>query len=535
MTAQASELQPQDSEDLLDNDDQSSIGNPESPDVKSTEEAEKAVGDASSSSSSSSQSPVSSSSHSGQNLSRLMLLPQELFDEITSYLNPAHIVLLALVNKELMGRFLRQHPPLPPPPPDQQQPGQPPTPPGPAVPSSPWRALGDYIRTSDTAKGRIRGTLLSTLDLDLPDLVYCYKCRKMHDPFVTFMDPAYAPHKSRRCVDYSADHHMPPRATRKLIRTITKQRMRGDADYRHLLQQVNNTTTCYRGGRLGQTSLRMRYRGDSVLLRRQQVVASVNKTPFSLWLFNAQLDAAANRAAAQALPKVHRICNHLTWMDRYAVLLDRLLRPLCRKEQANEAHPVHTHACFSRDDPFDPAQPGSGHAIAERLRQLALASQTTTTTAPPDAVTVTDVPPPLGAVQCCDRCTTDFALDVAPLPAPFHWGFVLTTWLDLGRIDFCAKWDSHRDVRPGRDFRRPAGNAVPDICERFEDLTSWRAGPPRPAAAVHPLDLDRMRNYGWAERAAAGRDRYVAWASAHCVDPMTGRILDPDPLEDADY
>ncbi|RYP22401.1 hypothetical protein DL767_009060 [Monosporascus sp. MG133] len=532
MTAQASELQPQDAEDILDNDDQSSVGNPESPDAKSAEEAEKTVGDASSSSSS--QSPASSSSHSGQNLSRLLLLPQELFDEITSYLNPAHIVLLALVNKELMGRFLHQHPPLPPPPPDQQQQGQPPTPAEPAAPSSPWRALGEYIRASDSAKGRIRGTLLSTLDLDLPDLVYCYKCRKMHDPFVTFMDPAYAPYKSRRCVDYSADHHMPPRATRKLIRTITKRRMRGDAEYRHLLQQVNNTTTCYRGGVLVQVSLRMRYRGDSMLLRRQQVVASVDKTPFSLWLFKTQLDAAANRAAApQTLPKVHRICNHLTWMDRYAVLLDRLLRPVCRKEQANEAHPVHTHACFSREDPFDPAQQGSGHAIAERLRQLALASQTTT--APPDAATATDVPSLLGAVQCCDRCTTDFALDVAPLPAPFHWGFVLTTWLDLGRIDFCAKWDSHRDVRPGRDFRRPAGDAVPDICERFEDLTSWRAGPPRPAAAIHPLDLDRMRNYGWAERAAAGRDRYVAWASAHCVDSMTGRILDPDPLEDADY
>ncbi|RYP61044.1 hypothetical protein DL771_010272 [Monosporascus sp. 5C6A] len=526
MTAQASEVQPQDAEDLLDNDGQSSIGNPESPDAKSTEEAEKTAVDASSSSLS--QSTVSSSSHSRQDLSRLLLLPQELFDEITSYLNPAHIVLLALVNKELMRRFLHQHPPRPPPPPDQQQ-GQPPTQAGPAAPSSPWRALGEYVRASDSSKGKIRGTLLSTLDLDLPDLVYCYKCRKMHDPFVTFMDPAYAPYKSRHCVDYSADHHMPPRATRKLIRTITKRRMRGDAEYRHLLQQVNNTTTCYRGGVLGQVSLRMRYRDDSMLLRRQQVVAWVDKTPFSLWLFNTQLEAAA----AQTLPKVHRICNHLTWMDRYAVLLDRLLRPLCKKEQANEAHPVHTHACFSREDPFDPARPGGGHEIAERLRELALASQTAT--APPDAATATDVPPLLGAVQCCDRCTTDFALDVAPLPAPFHWGFVLTTWLDLGRIDFCAKWDSHRDVRPGREFRRPAPNAVPDICERFEDLTSWRAGPPRPAAAVHPLDLDRMRNYGWAERAAAGRDLYVAWASAHCVDPMTGRILDPDPLEDADY
>ncbi|RYP56351.1 hypothetical protein DL769_009935 [Monosporascus sp. CRB-8-3] len=258
MTAQASELQSQDAEDLLDNDDQSSIGNPESPDAKSTEDAEleKTVGDTSSSSSS--QSPVSSSSHSGQNLPRLLLLPQELFDEITSYLNPAHIVLLALVNKELMGRFVNQHPPPPPPPPDQQQQqqqGQPPTPAGPAAPSSPWRALGEYVRASDSAKGRIRGTLLSTLDLDLPDLVYCYKCRKMHDPFVTFMDPAYAPYKSRRCVDYSADHHMPPRATRKLIRTITKQRMRGDAEYRrlpaHAVPRRLDAAAAAAGGRVG--------------------------------------------------------------------------------------------------------------------------------------------------------------------------------------------------------------------------------------------------------------------------------------------
>jgi hypothetical protein len=168
--------------------------------------------------------------------SRLLDLPQELLDEITSYLSPAHVVILALVNKELLSRFLHMAQFM-----DLQPDAEGESP----VPQS-WKALGNFIKKVDVTKSKARGTLLSLLDSDIPDLVYCYKCKKMHGPFVTFMDRMYAPKKSYRCVDH-IDHHMPPRATRKLLRCITKHRNQG-LPYQDLLAQVNNTNTTYRNG-----------------------------------------------------------------------------------------------------------------------------------------------------------------------------------------------------------------------------------------------------------------------------------------------
>ncbi|KAI5923935.1 hypothetical protein F4810DRAFT_154932 [Camillea tinctor] len=439
-------------------------------------------------------------------VSKLLQLPQELFDEITKYLLPANILVLALVNKELMARFMHSAPK--PDPSDDDD----------AAPS--WKALNAYIKSMDSAKTKVRGSFLSLLDYDLLDMVYCYKCKKMHDPFISFKDRAYAPRKSSRCADWAPDHHMPPRATRKLLRTITKRRAHG-AEYRHLLQQVNNTVTTYQNGILSQTSLRIRFREESQMLRRQQVVSSIDKTALALWLFRQQLLDPA--PASISTPKVYRICNHLTWDNTYGAFFDRLTAPLCNGEHPETES--HTPACFSRDTCDMSKQ--EGHVIAERLKKRSLAAKRQPT----------DVPTLLGDVLGCDKCTTDFNLDVVALPPPFNWGFVLTTWLDLGKIDFSSKWDSHRDLRPGREYKRKH-HTHGDICDKFEDLTpmassSKQREPFRPR--ISKLNQGRMGNFGWGKRAAAGKDKYITWSSGHSCDPATGWIPDPDPLEKEDY
>ncbi|KAI0474167.1 hypothetical protein GGR56DRAFT_676593 [Xylariaceae sp. FL0804] len=538
----------------------------------------------------------------------LLLLPQELLDEITSYLPPANILALAMINKEVMKRFLNT---IEPGTNNGTVVGA-----GDAVPQMRWKALSTYINALGSSRNKVLGGFLSLLDYDLLDLVYCYKCKRLHNPFVTFRDRAFEPRKSTRCIDWAPDHHMPPRATRKLLRSITKYRMQG-ADYRPLLQQVNNTVTVYQAGSLAQASLRLRYRGDALLLRRRQVVSSVDKNALALAMFRMQLvDPPRSFVGASSTPKVYRICNHLSWHERYAAMVDRWSDKLCYVEEgqhnavlssgrspslypSDHWDPSHSVRCFmssfhTERAPVDLAKQ-EGHAVAERLAEIASSSSEQTRRRRP-----TDVPPLLGCVQGCDRCTTDFSLDVAPLPAPFHWGFVLTTWLDLGSIDFCRKWDSHRDLRPGREWRRPRGKGLTaslpgDICARFEDLagrgdddngpdggdkqsnsagsegsdsydsedssllneysggssSSSSSGDASAADAnndpnsgapwldyrphIGELDLKRMGNYGWAERAVAGQDRYVAWRNGHHCDPATGLLRDPDPLEDADY
>ncbi|KAI0004710.1 hypothetical protein F4779DRAFT_69878 [Xylariaceae sp. FL0662B] len=499
----------EDSNDAADNDDKSSIGksasSPDRPDATSSSSAlairtgaSKAVG------------LTVAEKHQEPKGSRLLLLPQELFDAITSYLGPAHIVLLALVNKELMSRFMcsvviRPDPSAPP-----DVPPSPPSPPS-------WKALNQYIRRVESSKSKNRGTLLSLLDYDLQDLVYCYKCKKLHDPFITFKDRAYAPNKATRCVDWPPDHHIPTRATRKLLRTITKRRLHGEP-YRQLLPQVNNTTTTYQKGIMVQISLRMRYRDDQLLLRRRHIISSMDKNGFAMWSF-AQLliDPPPMGRAAATLPRVFAVCNHRSWHDEYSTLVDKWLEDFCTGSHGAE-RPCRPDCCDS--GPRDLAKQ-EGHAIAERLRLVSSGGR----------AQATDVPALLGEVLGCDKCTTDFGLDVMALPAPWHWGFVLTTWLDLGPLDFCGKWDSHRDARPGREYARRDRHG--DICARFEDLGSRLHYRPR----VSEPDLERMDNFGWGQRVrdGGGRGRYMSWSSAHCCDPNTGWIEDPDPLEDTDY
>ena len=556
----------------------------------------------------------------------LLQLPPELFDEVLNYLDPASTVLLALASKRLAWRFLLAHPPTPPPCllRTAAAPRSAATSPSPEW--SPWRALDDYVRAADdlaaaASRGGGRGVdgegsphrghrarLLRTLDRDLPDLAYCHRCRRLHDPLLSFADPLYAsPHKPRACCVYSTvdedsaylssstfssssasrsstpdkrattqhtyqhrrrrrrrepnRHDLPWRASRRALRCVAKRAVRGDGSHAPLLRQVNGTRTSCRGGALAQVSVRARCHRDGegsgtrVLLRRRQVVASVDKTPLALWLFGARLEGAADGraggggsggggsyhhtsggsssssgSAGAGLPRIHWICAHLAWIDRYAVFVDRLLRPLCARVRAGLDHPVHGRACFDGRKPFDPAAQ-EGHAVAERLRQLRNAT-------PAKAVLADGSAAPLGAVRSCDRCATDFCLDVAPLPAPFGWGFVLTTWMDPGvamagpappSSDASCRINDDDEPRPDDD--RPDDGCRPDVYERFEGLR----GPGPATSDIPPRDLERIRNYGWAERAAAGGpERYVAWESAQAVDPLTGRILDPDPLDGGD-
>ncbi|KAI1496992.1 hypothetical protein F5X99DRAFT_44891 [Biscogniauxia marginata] len=491
---------------LIDNDDQSSIGHAEgsaSPNASNNAVSNPttAVANLAPDAKQPAASPPAPAQE--RKATKLLQLPQELFDEITKYLLPANILVLALVNKELMTRFVHVAP----------KPA-----PGDDNALSPWKALSRYMRRVDSSKTKVRGSFLSLVDYDLLDLVYCYKCKKMHDPFISFRDRAYAPNKSSRCADWPPDHHMPPRATRKLLRTITKYRAHG-AEYRHLLQQVNNTVTTYQNGILSQTSLRLRFRDDSQMLRRQQVVSFIDKTAQALWLFRQQLlDPAPTGNQSITLPKVYRICNHITWDSMYGPLFERLTAPLCKHEHGVVIeNPEHGPSCFSRE-PLDMSKQ-EGHTIAERLKKRSLIAKSKPT----------DVPTLLGDIIGCDKCTTDFNLDVIALPPPFHWGFVMTTWLDLGKIDFSNKWDSHRDLRPGREFKRK--NAHGDICEKFEDLQSNRDFRPR----INKLNQARMGGYGWGKRAANGKDKYMNWSSGHSCDPATGWLQDPDPLEKEDY
>ncbi|KAI0020817.1 hypothetical protein F4780DRAFT_353373 [Xylariomycetidae sp. FL0641] len=446
---------------------------------------------------------------------RLLLLPQEIFDEIISYLAPAHVLSLALVNKELLCRFVHsetgeEHHLS-----DLQA--------GAAAENVAFnllvqaskRSFNPFIRRAEVTKAKVRGSFLSLVDNDVMDLVYCYKCKTLHDPFVSFKDRGFHPTKARRCMDWPDEHHMPPRATRKLLRSIMKRRRAG-AEYRSLLQEVNNTQTIYHQiGILSQTTLRCRFRNNDLLLRRQQVISSIDKTPLSLWIFGQQLqDHVPPGCVPIATPKVYRICNHLTWNAAYyGQYLKRWADALCNRGCVG----YHKPSCFKEPTLFD-ASMESTHTVAERLRMVVTGAHGKPT----------DVPDLLGNVLLCSRCTTDFSLDVIPLPAPFHWGFVLTTWLDLGPMDFCPKWDSHRDLRPGRDFRRSFNQ--PDICERFEDC-EWRNFRP----VISELNLARMGADGWGQRAASGLDRYEAWSRGHKCNPATGRLNGPDPLEEADY
>ncbi|KAJ1330826.1 hypothetical protein MN608_04282 [Microdochium nivale] len=440
---------------------------------------------------------------------RLLSLPQELFDEITKYLSPAGIVVLAMANKELLAMFTgavaAARPQLMPPP-----------------TKHPYGVLGNYINDADHARSRYRGILLSILDMDLPALVYCYKCRRMHDPFVAFADRLYTPSKSAKCADYDEDSHIPPRATRKMLRAITKHRLRGGDDYRPLLQQVNNTSTTFRGGHVVQVSLVMRYRDDNMLLRRQQIVASIDKSPQALFLFRTQLLHASrpeNAGVLKGIPRLRRPCNHLSWLDMYQKATDELLDPLCvSKDDLSDTaqHRDHTPPCFSRDHRDLALEPGN--MISDGLSRPRQPR--------------TDA---LGTVTGCDRCTTDVHLDIIALPEPYRWGFALTTWIDVGKIDLSKKWDSHRpDTGPHRDYPRdsePKGS----ICGLFEDLGHGAQFEP----SLSDLNRARLTNFGYVSAAAPADSgsgpRLSSWTVEHAVDPTTGRLIDPDPLTERDY
>ncbi|KAK8058227.1 hypothetical protein PG994_008675 [Apiospora phragmitis] len=452
--------------------------------------------------------------------SKLLDLPQELLDSITSYLSPANIVVLALVNKELLGRFIQSA--AQPPTEESPQTSDPDASSSSGLSGQPTnvltplasKALGDYVKKVDTPKHRVRSALLSLLDNDLLDLVYCYKCKRLHGPFVPFKDRVFAPKKAIRCVDHPPDHHIPSRANRKLLRIITKRRKQG-AEYTHLMAQVNNTATVYKNGILVQTSLRMRYRGDNLLLRRQRIVSSVDKTPLSLWRFVQQLSDLPT-SSATADPKVLTICPHTTWRSRYSKLLGQLLTHVCKKAHRGDVNGI---------PPVGVIPVAGMNAVFDRFSQLGAGLP------PPDllASVPNNTLDTFGSGGGCLACTTDYHLDVVKLPEPFKWGFVLTTWLDLGHVDFCPKWDSHRDLRPARPYVR-VSDELGAACRRFENVAQVDQYVP----AIDELNLERMKNYGWAERAAQGRDRYVVWNSGHCANPVTGWYADPDPLHEDD-
>lgn len=487
---------------LIENDDQSSIGNPKSSvglgvtltNNSSDTNAQDIV---------SKKAVAQSSTHQAEKkVSGLLLLPQELFDHVTSYLGDANIAILALVNKELMGRFMNSCMKI-----------------GIIEPYEPvsYRVLNKFIQQVDSSKTKARGTMLSLVDYDLEDRVYCYKCRKIHDPFVTFRDRYYAPNKAVRCVDWSMDHHMPPRTTRKMLRTITKRRLHG-APYRHLLKQVNNTQTKYHKGFMVQISLRARYRRDDLILRRQQVISTMDKSALSLWMFTQMLrDMSANGLVSFAFPKTYPMCNHHRWAAVYMTLVQQLVDPLCQRDHTGETNPKHEVSCFSNEH-LDVSKQ-EGHIIHERLKWLASGA----------LHCPMDVPTILGDVLGCCKCTTDFGIDVIQLPEPFNWGFVLTSWLDLGKMDFSPKWDSHRETRPGREMRRPLPYG--EICEAFEDLNSRLDF--RPQLSFD--DAARIENYMWASRVKEGYDKYISWSSGHSCNPATGWYEDTDPLGPADY
>ncbi|KAI1205654.1 uncharacterized protein F4807DRAFT_442600 [Annulohypoxylon truncatum] len=485
---------------LVDNDDLSSIGNPTSSTGLGITLTNNSRNTVAQDVESRNVIVLSSGQQTEKKVSGLLLLPQELFDHITSYLGAANVAVLALVNKELMYRFMTSCMKT-----------------GITEPYEPvsYRVLNKFIEKTDASKTKIRGTLLSLIDYDLEDLVYCYKCKRIHDPFLPFIDRAYAPHKAARCADWSMDHHMPPRATRKLLRTISKRRLHG-APYRHLLQQVNNTQTTYHKGILVQVTLRARYRNSDLILRRQQVVSSVDKSALSLWLFGQMIkDPPRTGLSFLSLPKTYPMCNHGNWGSVYQPLIQQLVNPLCKNDHIRQNITRHEVACFSKE-PLDVSKQ-EGHIICERLKWVVSGARHNPT----------DVHPLLGEVLGCANCTTDFSIDVVPLPEPFNWGFVLTSWIDLGRIDFCSQWDSHRDVRPGREVRRHVHG---DICEAFEDLPSRLDYRPK----ISSVDGLRMANYVWGERAKVGLDKYINWTQGHTCNPATGWYEDPDPLEDAD-
>lgn len=287
----------------------------------------------------------------------------------------------------------------------------------------------------------------------------------------------------------------------------------------------------------------MRYRNDDILLRRQQIVASVDKTAQHYFRFRLQLIDASRSSSSGAsmmlgsLPRVRGPCNHVSWMYEYHDVIDRmLLDPVCevKKETRSQNHRDHTANCFS-SEPCDLAR-RPGNVVSDAL--AAARSPPSSPSPPPPAARPND----FDVVHGCDRCTTDFHFTIVPLPEPYVWGFVLTTWLDVGKIDLSRKWDSHR---PGggisSDYPRGDDDGAADeykgsICARFEGLERGQKYVP----SISELDLERLTDHGmmmgargWLRGGMPGRLR--SWSSEHTVDPATGRIVDPDPLTDDDY
>ncbi|KXJ96265.1 hypothetical protein Micbo1qcDRAFT_158483 [Microdochium bolleyi] len=269
----------------------------------------------------------------------------------------------------------------------------------------------------------------------------------------------------------------------------------------------------------------MRYRDDNMLLRRQQTVASVDKSAHALFLFRTQLLHASrpeNSVLLKGIPRLRRPCNHMSWLqvDTWREAVDGLLESLCPNNHDTE-HKEHSPSCFSHDRRDLALEPGNmifGGGIAAAAAAAGRPSTRVLGGGDDD-------------VRGCDRCTTDAHLAVIPLPEPYRWGFALTTWLDVGKIDLSKKWDSHRpDTGQNRDYPRHA-EPKGSIARAFECLGPGERFEPK----LSELNQARLTNFGSVSAAPGRGSRSGSWTVEHGVDPATGRLLDPDPLTELDY
>ncbi|KAI0169975.1 hypothetical protein GGR52DRAFT_489954 [Hypoxylon sp. FL1284] len=333
-------------------------------------------------------------STTGQREPALLQLPQEVFDMITDHLEQPYIVLLALLNKELRSRFLFVY---------ERR----------FAPTLRYRisTMSAFMRfTSSPVMDRLRarGTLLSLVEYDMDDGIYCHACRKIHSAFKQFME-------SCELLPCNSGYAHVSRLTRGTLRLVTKRRMRG-GDYRGILQQINVGFTRSIRGIVCQSSQRVRFRNDRLWVRQQHVVSSMDKSESTLYRLGTtlvDLSTVTLQGGVEAKPRAYMACCHAIWQEIYVSLMMQFLG--CFPGVSGTIHNVHAPTCFSSAH-RDLSQE-EGHMICERLRWLSSGAK-----AKP-----MDTPAPLGDVIGCDQCMTDYSLDIVSLPEPYGWGFVLTS------------------------------------------------------------------------------------------------------------
>ena len=425
------------------------------------------------------------------NPARLQALPLELIDDIASGLDLPSATSLALTCRRL--HHLLAHPHI-----------------------FRLRELQRPDRTDEDVLDFLR-----RLDRDSPDHTLCHGCIKLHDPLRSLLRPTAEKARLYACLTFCMPTLFNSRLSYNVLEAIMRRRRRGQ-DFDDLLRQTLVTTTAYRDGVLLQTSHRAVV-GDSFLFRTQHVLAVAGTSPrdlFHLW------------AATMGQSWQRRICGHVTMREMLfnfwgeftnkACLTDHSRelaiqhQPECLRyapgacQEVHPTTPIHRAQCYS-DAPIPEASPSTGPSLRCAMSHSQPCGDC-------------DLLVKFGAVRECEHCYTEYSIAPIHLPS-FGLAFVLTSWKDLGDGTGLEepRWKSHR-ITASYGCRREDLGREGSIFHRFEGGDDSR----RRAYAPHIGARNLARIMRW----TTPEERHSSGSSTLTPDPDTGRIANPDPLEE---